>query len=346
MCGRYRLSRRKQLVEEYFDGVSGEEEWTPRYNIAPTAPEGASPATFSDEVGTHAIMGKRWLWCGWHDQRSETAATKPAFRESLKSRRAQRFRVGSSCSGPVESGGTSPVTLECGLMFKVASWNLNSVRSRLTHVTTWLKAREPDVLLLQELKGTEFPSGAFESLDYESVAVTQKAYNGVAILSRHPMKTIAKTLVGDDSDSHARFLEVIIKGIRIVNIYLPNGNPVGSDKFAYKLAWMDRLKQQMVLWRKDSVPTLVGGDFNVIPEDIDCHKPGFRSLHPNEVGQFTFWDYFRQAFHHNRGIRIDHFLLSPTLADRLEGCEIDKGPRAQEKPSDHTPIIVTLSALP
>jgi len=132
------------------------------------------------------------------------------------------------------------------VMFKVASWNLNSVRSRLTHVTAWLQAREPDVLLLQELKGTEFPSEVFKSLGYESVAVTQKAYNGVAILSRHPMETVAKALVGDDSDSHARFLEVIIKGIRIVNIYLPNGNPVGSDKFAYKLAWMDRLTQQMI----------------------------------------------------------------------------------------------------
>jgi len=158
-------------------------------------------------------------------------------------------------------------------MFKVASWNLNSVRSRLTHVTTWLKAREPDVLLLQELKGTEFPSEAFKSLGYESVAVTQKAYNGVAILSRHPVKTIAKALVGDDSDSHARFLEVIIKDIRIVNVYLPNGNPIGSDKFAYKLAWMDRLTQQMIRWRQDGVPSLIGGDFNVIPEDIDCHKP-------------------------------------------------------------------------
>ena len=102
-------------------------------------------------------------------------------------------------------------------MFKVASWNLNSVRSRLTHVTTWLKAREPDVLLLQELKGTEFPSEVFKSLGYESVAVTQKAYNGVAILSRHPIETIAKVLIGDDSDSHARFMEVIIKGIRIVS---------------------------------------------------------------------------------------------------------------------------------
>src|SRR6202142_2845277 len=254
-------------------------------------------------------------------------------------------------------------------MIKVASWNLNSVRSRLTHVTTWLKAREPDVLLLQELKGTEFPSEAFKSLGYESVAVTQKAYNGVAILSRHPMKTIAKALVGDDSDSHARFLEVIIKGIRIVNIYLPNGNPVGSDKFAYKLAWMDRLITQMSAWREQELPVVVGGDFNVIPEDIDCHKPSswirdalfqpeprapyptllslgytdaFRSLHPDEAGQFTFWDYFRQAFEHNRGIRIDHFLLSPKLADRLQSCEIDRGPRAQQKPSDHTPIIVEL----
>ena len=134
-------------------------------------------------------------------------------------------------------------------MLKVASWNLNSVRSRLTHVTAWLKAREPDVLLLQELKGTEFPSDSFKELGYDSVAVTQKAYNGVAMLSRHPMKTIAKTLVGDDSDSHARFLEVVVKGIRIVNIYLPNGNPVGSEKFAYKLAWMDRLNQQMIRWK-------------------------------------------------------------------------------------------------
>jgi exodeoxyribonuclease-3 len=255
-------------------------------------------------------------------------------------------------------------------MFKVASWNLNSVRSRLNHVTTWLQAREPDVLLLQELKGTEFPAEAFKSLGYESVAVTQKAYNGVAVLSRHGIETVNRILVGDEADSHARFLEVIIKGIRIVNIYLPNGNPVGSEKFAYKLAWMDRLTQQMISWKQDDVPTLVGGDFNVIPEDIDCHKPSswmhdalfqpeprsryrallelgytdaFRSLHPNEEGQFTFWDYFRQAFEHNRGIRIDHFLLSPTLVARLKACEIDRGPRALEKPSDHAPIIVTLA---
>jgi exodeoxyribonuclease-3 len=236
-------------------------------------------------------------------------------------------------------------------------------------VTAWLTSRRPDVLLLQELKGTEFPAGAFKDLGYDSVAVTQKAYNGVAVLSRTPLRTISTTLPGDEVDSHARFIEVMAEDIRIVNIYLPNGNPVGTDKFAYKLAWMDRLAGQMRRWIKDDVPTIVGGDFNVIPEDIDCHKPAswvgdalfqpepraryrgflelgyidaFRSLHPGEAGQFTFWDYFRQAFEHNRGIRIDHFLLSPRLADRLVACEIDRGPRAQPKPSDHTPIVVTL----
>jgi exodeoxyribonuclease III len=252
---------------------------------------------------------------------------------------------------------------------KIASWNVNSIRARLEHVTAWLKERQPDVLLMQELKQTEFPALVFKELGYESVAVTQKAYNGVAILSRSPIETINTTLAGDEQDSHARFLEATIAGIRVVNIYLPNGNPVGTDKFAYKLAWMDRLNKEMTAWRKDGLPRVVGGDFNVIPEDIDCHKPAswihdalfqpepraryralldlgytdaFRSLHPGEGGQFTFWDYFRQAFEHNRGIRIDHFLLSPSVAERLQSCVIDKGPRAQPKPSDHTPIIVEL----
>ncbi len=155
----------------------------------------------------------------------------------------------------------------------------------------------------------------------------------------------------------------------MVNIYLPNGNPVGTEKFDYKLAWMDRLIRQMAAWRREGVPLIIGGDFNVIPEDIDCHKPAswvrdalfqpetraryrallelgyadaFRALHPGEGGHFTYWDYFRLAFEHNRGIRIDHFLLSPEVAERLVDCEIDKGPRMQEKPSDHTPIVVRL----
>ena len=253
---------------------------------------------------------------------------------------------------------------------KIASWNVNSIRARIDHVTAWIKLQQPDVLLLQELKATEFPALVFQALGYESVAVTQKSYNGVAVLSRHPIETINTTLAGDETDSHARYLELTIEGIRIVNIYLPNGNPVGTEKFAYKLAWMDRLLEKMSAWRKEDLPVLVGGDFNVIPEDIDCHKPSswirdalfqpeprsryralldlgytdaFRSLHPGETGQFTFWDYFRQAFEHNRGIRIDHFLLSSKLADRLQSCVIDRGPRAQERPSDHTPIMVELS---
>ena len=252
----------------------------------------------------------------------------------------------------------------------LATWNVNSIRARLEHVKAWLPVARPDVVLLQELKGTIFPTETFKELGYESVAVTQKSYNGVAILSRQPIELVATTLAGDEQDSHARFLETRIQGTRIVNIYLPNGNPVGSEKFAYKLAWMDRLTEQMNAWVKSDLPTVIGGDFNVIPEDIDCHKPAswirdalfqpepraryrallqlgytdaFRSLHPGQGGHFTYWDYFRQAFEHNRGIRIDHFLVSAAMAGRVERCEIDTTPRTQEKPSDHTPIILDVS---
>jgi exodeoxyribonuclease-3 len=236
-------------------------------------------------------------------------------------------------------------------------------------VTKWLEKSNPDILLMQELKGSEFPTAYFKDLGYESIAVTQKTYNGVAILSRYPIETIGTTLKGDEGDSHARFLDTRIEGIRIINIYLPNGNPIGTDKFAYKLAWMDRLSSFMTDLIRSDEPALIGGDFNVIPEDIDCHKPSywirdalfqpepraryrslltlgyadaFRSLHPGETGMFTYWDYFRKAFESNRGIRIDHFLLSPSIAHRLKSCEIDTEPRAQEKPSDHTPIVLEL----
>lgn len=252
----------------------------------------------------------------------------------------------------------------------IASWNVNSIRARAEHVKRWLQSSGADVLLLQELKSTEFPSGFFQELGYESAAVTQKTYNGIAVLSRTPIETISTTLVGDEQDSHARFLEVRISGLRISNIYLPNGNPVGTEKFMYKLAWMDRLAREMKRWLDSGEPTIVAGDFNVIPEDIDCHKPSswmhdalfqpepraryramlasgyvdaFRAIHPGETGQFTFWDYFRRAFEYNRGIRIDHFLLSPELRGRLVRCEIDKGPRGEEKPSDHTPIWIDIA---
>ncbi len=253
---------------------------------------------------------------------------------------------------------------------KIATWNVNSIRARLEHVNTWLELQSPDLLLLQELKGVDFPALHFKELGYESMAVTQKAYNGVAILSRHPILPVSTTLPGDDADSHARYLEVVIGGLKIVNIYLPNGNPPGSDNFAYKLAWMDRLHRHLQKLAEEKMPVVVGGDFNVIPEDIDCHKPSswmhdalfqpeprdryrsllklgytdaFRAMHPGEGSHFTFWDYFRQSFEHNRGIRIDHFLLSPTVTARMKSCEIDLAPRLKAKPSDHAPIIVKLN---
>jgi exodeoxyribonuclease III len=240
----------------------------------------------------------------------------------------------------------------------------------MEHLKGWLTANRPDVMLLQELKAPSFPAEVFAEMGYQSAAVTQKAYNGVAVLSLHPIETVSVALDGDAADTHARFLEVKIEGMRFANIYLPNGNPIGSEKFEYKLAWMDRLIKQLGIWLSDGVPTIVGGDYNVIPEDIDCHKPtswmrdalfqpepreryrmrlrlgytdAFRSLHP-DVKEFTFWDYFRQAFENNRGIRIDHFLLSPDVAKRVKSCVIDKGPRRLEKPSDHTPIVLAIQS--
>jgi exodeoxyribonuclease-3 len=233
----------------------------------------------------------------------------------------------------------------------------------------WVKAHKPDVLLLQELKGTGFPVGAFQAIGFHSEIVAQKAYNGVAILSQSPITVVSTSLPGDPGDSHARYLETVIKGLRIINIYLPNGNPVGTEKFGYKLAWMKRLKKRLKVLKKDNIPTIVGGDFNVIPEDIDCFSPKYwkndalfqpepRTLfrgfieagytdafrHFNKgPGHYTFWEYFLNHWAHNRGIRIDHFLVSSSLKERLTGCLIDKGPRGLEKPSDHTPIILSIN---
>lgn len=250
----------------------------------------------------------------------------------------------------------------------IASWNVNSIKSRLSHVVNWLEAQKPDILLLQELKGTEFPADAFRAIKYHSEFVAQKAYNGVAIVSRDPMAVVSTRLAGDTEDSHARYLEATIKDLRIINIYLPNGNPVGTEKFEYKLAWMERLKKRLLALKKHTIPTVVGGDFNVIPEDIDCFSPKywkndalfqpeprdrFREFikagyidafrHFNKgPGHYTFWEYYLNHWAHNRGIRIDHFLVSSSLKKRMTGCLIDKGPRGLDKPSDHTPILLSI----
>ena len=256
------------------------------------------------------------------------------------------------------------------MSIKIASWNVNSIKTRLEHVQDFLKAQAPDVLMLQELKGLEFPADAFKSAGYESEAVTQKAYNGVAILSKNPFEVIETALPGDKSDKQARYLEIKLDGVRLINIYLPNGNPVPGEKYDYKLAWMKRLKARLAELREERTPFAIGGDFNIIPEDKDCYDPKawkddalllpesrqhFRALlnlgltdafrvHDNSSEKYTYWDYQRGAWENGKGIRIDHFLLSPEVADRLKSCSIDTEPRGKSKPSDHTPIMVEIAA--
>ncbi|PZQ45747.1 MAG: exodeoxyribonuclease III [Micavibrio aeruginosavorus] len=251
---------------------------------------------------------------------------------------------------------------------KIATWNVNSIKARTTHTQRWLERVSPDILCLQELKGLEFPHEAFDGWQVQTVG--QKAYNGVAIISKNPVEVILDKLPGDEADEQARYLEVQANGIRIVNIYLPNGNPAPGDKFDYKLKWMHRLYERLSELRRQETDFVVAGDFNVIPESKDCWDPkiwkddalfrietrrawrallnlgltdAFRALNQN-THQYTFWDYQAGCWQKDHGIRIDHFLLSPKITDRLQSCTIDKEPRGEESPSDHTPVILTLKA--
>lgn len=252
----------------------------------------------------------------------------------------------------------------------IASWNVNSVRARMENVTEWLKVTQPDVLLLQEIKcETEsFPAFEFEAMGYKAFVSGQKSYNGVAILSRHPASNVMYSLPGDADDKQARYVEAVIQGVHVASIYLPNGNPIDSEKFDYKLMWMGRLRYHASKLLELEKPIVLGGDFNVIPNEIDVYDPkgwekdalfhpktrasfrellnlgyteAFRALHPDKV-DYTFWDYQSGAWAKNSGLRIDHFLLSPEATDRLISCEIDREPRGKEKASDHTPVMVEL----
>jgi exodeoxyribonuclease III len=257
-------------------------------------------------------------------------------------------------------------------VLKIVSWNVNSIKMRLPLLQEWVRTNNPDVLLLQELKCEEasFPLLECQAMGFECAVVGQKSYNGVAILSRHAAKIIHRQLPGDNDDGQARYLEADIKGIRIINIYLPNGNPIAESKFDYKLSWMRRLRQRMQELVAEEIPVVIGGDFNVIPAAADAHNIDgwemdalhhpktlhewrqllaagytdiFRALHPTQKHAFTFWDYQAGAWHRDAGIRIDHFLASPEIVDRTESCTIDRAPRGAEKASDHTPIILEVT---
>ncbi len=258
---------------------------------------------------------------------------------------------------------------------RFATWNVNSIKQRIENITAWLAERTPDVVCLQETKCVDeaFPREPIEALGYNVAVHGQKAFNGVAILSKIPFDEVNLRLPGDDGDDHARFIEALLSTkagvVRVASLYLPNGNPTGTEKYTYKLAWMDRLiayaRQRLAL----EEPLVLAGDFNVIPAAADVHDPAawagdalflpqtrakFRALAhlgltdavratSDAAGLYTFWDYQAGAWQKNNGIRIDHLLLSPQAADRLASVGIDRHVRAWEKPSDHVPVHADLA---
>jgi exodeoxyribonuclease III len=254
---------------------------------------------------------------------------------------------------------------------RIATWNVNSVKARLPIVLDWLRRAAPDVVLLQETKCTDdtFPLLEVQAEGYHAAIHGQKSYNGVAILAKQPMTDVTCRLPGNDADEQARWIEATIGGIRVVSLYLPNGNPNPGDKFDYKLAWMDRMAARGRALLATGVPVVLGGDYNVCPTDADVYDPpawandalcrpesraayrrllhlgftdSYRALHPDQERAYTFWDYQAGAWPRDLGLRIDHLLLSPQAADRLRACEVDKEPRSREKASDHTPVWVEL----
>lgn len=248
----------------------------------------------------------------------------------------------------------------------LATWNVNSIRVRLPQVLDWLAANTPDVLALQETKvpDEEFPAAEFQRRGYHALYAGQPGYNGVAILSRSPGREVLATLPGKD-DGQRRFLAASLDGLRLINVYVPNGEAVGSEKYAHKLSWLAALKEHLRAELETHPELLVCGDLNIAPEERDVHDPklwqgsvlfseperaAFRELvalglvdvfrkFEQPEKSFTWWDYRMNAFRRNHGLRIDHILASPPLAERCRACRIDKTPRALPRPSDHAPVI-------
>jgi exodeoxyribonuclease-3 len=256
---------------------------------------------------------------------------------------------------------------------RIATWNVNSINARLETIIGWFEAERPDVACLQEIKCVDekFPAEAFERLGYTVATHGQKSYNGVAMLALTPLEDVRRGLPGEPEDDHARYLEAVVSGpspVRVASIYLPNGNPVGTDKYAYKLRWMERLSAHARSLLPLEEVLVLAGDYNVIPEPADADKPeswlgdalfqprtraAFRALKwlgltdaymaaDGAPGGYTFWDYQAGAWRRDHGIRIDHLLLSPMAADRLTSVTIHRDVRGGDKPSDHVPVVADL----
>jgi exodeoxyribonuclease-3 len=255
---------------------------------------------------------------------------------------------------------------------KIATYNVNGVNGRLPVLLRWLEQSAPDVVCLQELKAPQekFPEKAIEEAGYQAIWHGQKSWNGVAILSRDAKpEEIRRVLPGDPDDSHSRYIEAMVNGIRIGCLYLPNGNPAPGPKFDYKLRWFERLQKHAAELLESGSPVVLTGDFNVMPTERDVYKPerwvddalfrpevraafktlvdqgwtdAIRKLYPDEI-IYTFWDYFRNAYGRNAGLRIDHFLLSPKIKSRLKAAGVDKEVRGWEKTSDHAPVWIELT---
>ncbi len=256
---------------------------------------------------------------------------------------------------------------------RIATFNVNGIAARLPRLLEWLSDTKPDVACLQEIKCIDerFPIADIEAAGYHALIHGQKGFNGVAILTREPAKEIQRGLPGDDSDEQARYLEADVNGVRIASIYLPNGNPQPGPKFDYKLAWMKRLEARAAALMRDEIPSVLCGDYNVAPEDRDVFSikamaddalvqpqsraalrtiihqgwtEALRGMYPADDHLYTYWDYQAGAWPRNAGLRIDHFLLSPTVADQLVAAGVDRDARGKERASDHAPTWVELAA--
>jgi exodeoxyribonuclease III len=258
------------------------------------------------------------------------------------------------------------------LYMKIATFNINNINRRLTNLTRWLRAAKPDIVCLQELKSTDedFPHPAIEKVGYGAVWHGQRTWNGVAILARKREPVLIRTeLPGDRNDREARYIEAAVNGIIVTSLYLPNGNPQPGPKFDYKLKWFKRLQQHALKFLKQDLPVVLAGDYNVAPTTLDIYPTrswdddaliqpqsrdafkslvsqgwtdSVRALHPSQP-MFTFWDYKRNRWPRDAGLRLDHLLLSPALAPRLLKAGVDRKVRGEEGASDHAPAWIVLS---